>query len=59
MDKSDKVVVAATIKGRGRLSGAETYWDVWHVWEIRGGEAVRCQAFMNRAEALEAAGLPP
>jgi ketosteroid isomerase-like protein len=34
----DKVLVSSTITGRGRRSGAETNWDVWHVWELRAGK---------------------
>jgi uncharacterized protein len=54
----NKVFVSMTIRGRGRLSGAEVDWDVWHVWEVRAGKVARCQAFLNQDQALAAAGLP-
>jgi ketosteroid isomerase-like protein len=57
IDAGDRVVVSMTNRGRGRRSGVETSWDVWLVWTIRDGQAIRGQAFMNKAEALEAAGL--
>jgi hypothetical protein len=59
IDLGDKVLVATTIRGRGRISGAEAHWDVWHVWELRGGKIVRSQAFMSEDEARKAVGLGP
>jgi ketosteroid isomerase-like protein len=53
----DQVFAAATVRGRGKRSGAETSWDIWGVWTVRGGRAVRWQGYTDRAEALEAAGL--
>jgi ketosteroid isomerase-like protein len=57
IDVGHKVFVPSTITGRGRLSGAEARWDVWHVWEIRDGKIVRNQAFLSEGEARKAAGL--
>ena len=45
-----------TLFGRGRQSGIETNWTIWHLWTIRGGEVVRGQGFTDRESALEAAG---
>ncbi|MDQ3571709.1 MAG: nuclear transport factor 2 family protein [Actinomycetota bacterium] len=55
---SDEHVVAAqTFRGRGKQSGVEASWDLWNVWTLRDGKAVRGQAFTTESEALEAAGL--
>ena len=48
---------ATTVRGRGKHSGVETSLELWGVWTVRGGRAVRWQGFTHRTEALEAAGL--
>ena len=53
----DKVVAAVTFRGRGKHSGIATSWDLWQLWTLRDGKAVRGQAFTKKAEAFEAAGL--
>jgi ketosteroid isomerase-like protein len=53
----DRVVVSATARGRGKLSGAEAMWNTWQLWTIRDGKLVRGQGFTSREEALRAAGL--
>ncbi|HEX6116950.1 MAG TPA: nuclear transport factor 2 family protein [Solirubrobacterales bacterium] len=53
----DQVVFRHTNRGRGKLSGAETSWDVWQVVRFRDGKAVHAHAFTTKEEALEAAGL--
>jgi ketosteroid isomerase-like protein len=58
IDAGDQVVVWATSRGRGKLSGAETSWEsLWGVWAVRDGSLVRFQGFTDREAALEAAGL--
>ena len=56
-DEGDRVLVSLTIRGRGRQSGAPTSWHLWHVWTAQEGRLIRGQAFVDEAEALEAAGL--
>ena len=56
-DAGDDVLTWATFRGRGAQSGVETSLDLWHVWTLRDGKAMRGRAFRNREEALEAAGL--
>jgi ketosteroid isomerase-like protein len=53
----DHVVAAQTFRGRGKQSGVETSWDLWQVWTLRDGKAVRGQGFTTKSDALEAAGL--
>lgn len=57
VDAGDQVVAAVTLRGRGKQSGVEASWDVWHVWTMEQGKVVHGQAFTSREEALEAAGL--
>ena len=53
----DHVVAANTFRGRGKQSGVETTWDLWQVWTLRDGKAVRGQGFTTGSEALAAVGL--
>ena len=57
VDAGDQVLASVTLQGRGRQSGADVAWDLWHLWWIKGGKAVRGQAFRDKEQALEAAGL--
>jgi ketosteroid isomerase-like protein len=57
VDAGDQVMAAVTLRGRGKQSGVETSWDVWHVWTVEHGKVVHGQAFTSRAEALKAARL--
>ena len=57
IDAEDRVFAWATLRGRGKQSGAETSWDVWAVWTVRDGRFVRWETFADRDAALEAAGL--
>jgi ketosteroid isomerase-like protein len=43
--------------GVGQASGAAFDWKSFTVFHIRNDKVVRAQAFLNEAEALEAAGL--
>jgi hypothetical protein len=42
---------------RGKASGAETQIRGWFVLWVTGGKITRRQVFLDREEALEAAGL--
>jgi ketosteroid isomerase-like protein len=57
IEAEDRVLAGLTFQGRGKQSGVETTWNLWHVWTVRGGKAVLGQAFTSREQALEAAGL--
>jgi ketosteroid isomerase-like protein len=56
-EAGDRVLASVTLRGRGRQSGAEASWDVWHVWTVRDGKLINGQGFTRSDEALEAAGL--
>ncbi len=51
------MLAAVTVRGRGKQSGVETTWDLWHLWTLQDGKVVHGQGFVSREEALEAAGL--
>jgi uncharacterized protein len=57
IDAGDQVLVGITARGRGKQSGVESGWHVWHLWTLREGKIVRGQGFTDRAAVLEAAGL--
>jgi ketosteroid isomerase-like protein len=51
--------VVAFIRLRTRPSGADAEFEqrIAHLWSVHGTKLIRCQIFLERAEALEAAGL--
>ena len=53
----DRVITTVFHHARGKLSGVEVEMWQHHVWTLRDGKVVRWQMFVNREEALEAAGL--
>jgi ketosteroid isomerase-like protein len=57
VEAADKVVVLLHSHGRGRGSGLEMARDVAMVWTVREDRAVSVRFYIDRAEALEAAGL--
>ena len=57
IDAGDQVFTSFTLSGRGKHSGVETTWEAFGVWTVRDGRVVRWLGFMDRAEALGAAGL--
>jgi ketosteroid isomerase-like protein len=56
-DHGDVVVVFLLYRGRGSESGAEVEARMAHLWTVRDGKAIRLQQFLDREQALEAAGL--
>jgi ketosteroid isomerase-like protein len=57
IDAGDDVVVLLHEYRRGRRSGIELETDTAVVCAVSGGRVVRIQGYMERHEALEAAGL--
>jgi ketosteroid isomerase-like protein len=53
----DRVFIAATGRGRGRLSNVPMEQPIWFVSTLRDGLAVRVETYVDPAEALEAARL--
>jgi ketosteroid isomerase-like protein len=58
LDAGDNVVVTLHFRGRGKASGIEVDTRSYQVHTIREGKIVEMIEFIDRAEALEAAGLP-
>ena len=56
-DLGDRVLVRCLEHGRGRGSGVEVTRELFQVWDVRNGKAIRCEIFEERDEALEAVGL--
>jgi ketosteroid isomerase-like protein len=54
---ADLLVVAISFGGRARHTGIEVELHPLHVFRLRDGKAVGWQVFLDRAKALEAAGL--
>src|SRR4051794_24466147 len=55
----DQVLVISREGGRGKGSGAEVETKpTAHLWTLRDGMAIRMQSYWERADALEATGLP-
>lgn len=55
LDAGDRVVVLATLHGRGRGSGADVERRQGYVWTLRGGKVTRFQWFNSFDDALKAA----
>jgi hypothetical protein len=55
--KGNRVFAAVRDGGRMKASGSEVRQQVFHVSEVREGKIIAWTAFLERSEALEAAGL--
>jgi ketosteroid isomerase-like protein len=53
----DRVFLGGLLTARGKDTGVETQQYFWSVAWITDGKVTRRQVFLDRAEALEAAGL--
>jgi ketosteroid isomerase-like protein len=56
-DAGDEVVAFLKTYGRGRASGVELNLEVAHVLRFRDGACVESRTYLDRDEALSAAGL--
>jgi ketosteroid isomerase-like protein len=54
-DGGDWILVTVRQSGRGKLSGVPVEEDLFHLWDVRDGQAVKLRAFTTRDEALQAA----
>jgi ketosteroid isomerase-like protein len=53
----ENVVATMRLRAKGTDTGIEVEQLAYQVWTIRKGKAVRVEAFANKSDALEAAGL--
>ena len=58
IDAGDFVVVALRVRARRRNFGVPFDLPLFHVFEMRDGKIQRGTAYLDKAEALEAVGLP-
>jgi ketosteroid isomerase-like protein len=56
-EAGDQVLASVTLRGRGKQSGVDTSWDVWHLWTVEDSKLVHGHGFTSKTDALEAAGL--
>jgi ketosteroid isomerase-like protein len=56
-DAGDRVVVFLKTHGRGRASGVELHLEVAHLLRFTDGKCVENTTYLDRDEALSAAGL--
>ena len=56
-DLSDRVLALGRLRARGHESGVETDVSFNQVVDFRNGKVLRLRSFLNREDALEAAGL--
>jgi ketosteroid isomerase-like protein len=57
VDAGEQVISVVTRHARGRASGVEVERPFALLWTLREGKVIRVVWFLDRAEALEAAGL--
>ena len=55
--QGERVFAATRDGGRMKASGSEVHNDFFQVFELRGGKIVAWTVFLDRTQALEAAGL--
>lgn len=57
IEARNHVLASVTLRGRGKRSGAEASWKVWHLWTVRDGKITYGQGFASGDEARRAAGI--
>ena len=57
LDSGACVIAGEALRGRGDLSGVEVAMEFWSVSRLRDGKVIRRDEYLDRNEALEAAGL--
>lgn len=56
-ENGDHVLTAFRAAGKGRGSGLEVAMEIYQLWTVRDGRAVRFKGFQDRAMAFAEAGL--
>jgi ketosteroid isomerase-like protein len=57
IDMGERVLVFVHLVAEGGISGVRLERDTAHVWTLANGRVIKCQVYLDRAEALEALGL--
>jgi ketosteroid isomerase-like protein len=55
--RGEKVVATMRLRAKGTDTGIEVEQLAYQVWTIREGKAARVEAFANKTDALDAAGI--
>jgi uncharacterized protein len=58
LESGDRLLVTLRISGHARHSGIKIEFDRVHVFSYRCAQVLRMEVYANRAEALEAVGMP-
>jgi uncharacterized protein len=56
LEFGDRIVVSLLMQLRPSDSSSRVEMHITHVWTMRDGRPVRCEVFLRREQALEAAG---
>jgi ketosteroid isomerase-like protein len=59
IDLGDQVMARTRHRGRGKGSGVELEQEMFDLVTLNGAKIVRISMYLNKAQALEAAGLRP
>jgi ketosteroid isomerase-like protein len=57
IDAGDRVVGFVHVVAEGHLSGVHLERNTAHIWTLADGKVTRCEVYLDRSEALKAAGL--
>jgi ketosteroid isomerase-like protein len=57
VEAGNQVLASVTLRGRGKQSGAEASWQVWHLWTVHDGKITHGHGFASGGEARRAAGI--
>jgi ketosteroid isomerase-like protein len=52
IDAGDRVIALVHVVAEGGRSGVHLERDTAHVWTLADGKVIRCEVFLDRAEAL-------
>jgi ketosteroid isomerase-like protein len=57
LDAGDRVLVLIRVVARGGSSGVSVDRETAHIWTVRDGRVTRCEVYLDRSQAIAAAGL--
>jgi ketosteroid isomerase-like protein len=52
LDAGDRVIALVHVVAEGGLSGVHLERDTAHIWSLADGKVIRCEVYLDRAEAL-------
>ena len=57
VDVGDRLIAAVSVAGRFKATGIPGELTYFQVWTLRDGKALRVESYLDRAQALKAAGV--